>query len=335
MGGIINEYYAPGLTNSTAEHNIIIMHRPKMITIENNWQQRHRQLIGAAGILAVAAVWGSSFVFMKNSLDYITPLWFLACRFLLAAVLMWLLMLRRGGKPSRKALRAGLMVGLPLAAGYYVQTLGLMRTTVGNSAFITGVYVVFVPLLGWFFTRRIRPSQVVLGFATLVALAVFALDGELRVSRGDLLVLSSTVMYALHFLVLDKYTLHYDSLTLATLQISFAALLTLSGALVVEPLPTAASFPPLVWGTLLYTAALATAAAFFIQTAAQRVLPPTTASVLFTSESLFGAVFGVMLLEESFLPRQLLGAAMMIGCMVASVLLAPQRDSLPVPAAGK
>jgi len=286
---------------------------------ELNQYSLKKKLLAAAGILAVTAVWGSSFVFMKNALHIVTPLWFLAVRFVIAGTLLALWQGRKLRQLGRKGFLAAVLVGLPLALGYALQTIGLMRTTASNAAVLTGIYIVFVPLLQWLFTRRLGKAQIIIALITFAGLCAFSLDAQARIKTGDIWVVISAVSYAAHFLVLDKYSKIYPSTLLATMQIGVAALLLSLAALVLEPPPAAASFAPVI-PTLLYTSVFATAAAFIGQTAAQRILPPTTASVLFTAESLFGAVSGVLLLHENFLPIQILGGLVMFGCMIFSVL---------------
>lgn len=208
----------------------------------------------------------------------------------------------------------------PLAFGYAAQTLGLHQTTASNSAFITGTYVVLIPLIAWLFTRKLQTRQLLIAIVACLGLAALSLDENLRVNTGDWLVLAGAFGYAVHFLVLDHYTKEYDSLLISGLQIFVCTLLLILTALLFEPLPTAANFPPSVIQALLFTAAFGSAMGFLVQTAVQKVLAPTQASILFTSESIFGALFGVLLLQEHFIPRQLLGGAVLVVCMVASVV---------------
>lgn len=280
---------------------------------------RTKTYLGAFGCLLVAAIWGSAFVFMKDSFDHIAPATFLALRFSLASVVLWLLLGAKRRRLRPRAWRDGALVGLALWGGYYLQTLGLEQTTASNSALITGAYVVFVPLISWCFTRRIQPAQLMIGWITLVAIAIISLDGDFRFGRGELLVLLGSLVYAMHFLLLGHYAPHYDTTLFTTLQITFAAGYNILAALITDPLPHFSQLPATVWGALFFTAVFATALAFFIQTAAQKVLAPAPAAVLFTTECLFGVLFGVLLLNEQLLPRQLLGGAIMLCCILLTV----------------
>jgi drug/metabolite transporter (DMT)-like permease len=274
--------------------------------------------IGAALLmLMVTAIWGSAFVFTKNAIAAIGPLSFLFYRFSLATALTAALAGRRLKLVNVDMLKKGLIAGAALAAGYATQTIGLQYTTVGNSAFITGFYVVLVPFAGWFFSRVIRMEQLALGFAALVGLALFSLNEQFRLNPGDIWTLACAAIYACHFVLLGRYTHGMDSLLLTWLQLTVSALLFGLAALLLEAPPSIAAFSGEVWFALAYCAVFASALAFFIQTAAQKILSPTQASLIFTTEALFGAFFGWLLLGEKLLPRQFGGAAILIAAMMA------------------
>lgn len=163
-----------------------------------------KKFFAVLSILCTTAIWGVSFVIMKNSMDILTPLWFLACRFALASFFMLLLNLGKLKQLRRKSLRDGIRIGIPLAFGYAAQTLGLHQTTASNSAFITGTYVVLIPLIAWLFTRKLQTRQLLIAIVACLGLAALSLDENLRVNTGDWLVLAGAFGYAVHFLVLDR-----------------------------------------------------------------------------------------------------------------------------------
>jgi len=277
-------------------------------------------LLAAASLFAASVAWGSAFVFTKNAFQYLGPFWFLAIRFLLASLVLWIFLFPRLKTLDRTALECGFVVGLPLWGGYAVQTYALQFTTAGNSAFITGTYVVFVPLLGWFITRTIHRKQILIAVFTTIALAVFTLDENFRIAMGDWLTLGCAVLYAIQLLTVDYYKDKIDSLTLTAMSITFAALLHLASALIFEPTPTwdVLTTPDVVIA-LLFCSVLCTSVALLVQAAAQKVLSVSTASIILTNECLAGAFFGWLLLDEAFPLRKLIGAAGLIICMLFSV----------------
>jgi drug/metabolite transporter (DMT)-like permease len=132
--------------------------------------------------------------------------------------------------------------------------------------------------------------------------------------------LACAAIYACHFVLLGRYTQGRDSLLLTLLQLVATTLLSGLAALLLEAPPVWTAFSADIWFSLAYCAILASALAFFIQTAAQKILSPSQASLIFTTEALFGAFFGWLLLGEKLLPRQFGGAAMLIGAMVLVLL---------------
>jgi drug/metabolite transporter (DMT)-like permease len=283
--------------------------------------------VGAAfAMLLVTAIWGSSFVFTKTAIAAIGPFHFLCYRFSLATLLMTALAGRRLRLISRRMLIQGLITGAALAGGYAFQTIGLQYTSVGNSAFITGFYVVLIPFVGWLFSRSIKAGQVALGFAALGGLALFSLNEQFRLNPGDIWTLVCAAVYACHFVLLGRYTPGLDSLLFTWLQLAVTALLCGLAALLLEAPPAPDACSGEVWFSLIYCAALASALAFFIQTSAQKILSPTQASLIFTTEALFGAFFGWLLLGETLLPRQFGGAAILLLSMAAVLVKAEARD---------
>ena len=279
-----------------------------------------KKVLTSIGVLGVTAIWGLSFPIMKNAMTEMTTLWLLAVRFTVASILLLAWQGRKLRGLGKKGLAVAFKLGGLLAMAYITQNVGLSYTTASNAAVITGFYVVLVPLLGWFATRKLHISQIIIAVIAFLALAVFSLDQELRIVGGDVWVLGGAVSYALHILMLDKYTKEYESMLLVAMQISAATVILIISALTLAPVPDFSGLSVNFWGAIAYTAILATMLGFGAQTAAQKVLPPATASVLFTAESLFGALFGVLLLNESFMLRQILGGLALILCMVAAVL---------------
>ncbi|MCL1974887.1 MAG: DMT family transporter [Firmicutes bacterium] len=277
--------------------------------------------IGAALLmLMVTAIWGSAFVFTKNAILVIGPLHFLFYRFVIATVLMAAFAGRRLLKLNQDMLKAGLITGVALAAGYATQTVGLQFTSVGNSAFITGFYVILVPFAGLIFKRALHKGQVFLSFAALSGLALFSLNEQFRLNSGDIWTIACAAIYACHFVLLGHYTQGLDSLLLTLLQLFVSTIIFGLCSFLWEARVAYTAFSGEIWFSLIYCAVLASALAFFIQTAAQKILSPTQASLIFTAEVLFGAFFGWLLLGEILLPRQFGGAIILIAS-IAAVLI--------------
>ena len=290
------------------------------------WGVRPHGAAAVGALLVVTAVWGVAYVVVKDALDHMPPSDFLAWRFALAVCVLALLRPRVLRGLTAPDLRAGALVGLPLAAGYLLQTVGLLSTSAAVSGFLTGLLVVFVPLFTACLLRR-RPTGDVLAGVTVATagLAVLCLDA-LSLGWGELLTVLGAAAFAVHVLVLARYALGHALSTLVLMQLGAVAavslLLATAGGLVV---PSSG----LVWLAIVVTALPCTALAYWLQTWAQRRLSATSTAVVLTSEPLFAGLAAVWLGGEVLGPRVLLGGVLIVTAMLL-VEVAP-RWRLPVP----
>lgn len=282
-------------------------------------------------LLAVVAVWGATFPLVKAALDYSSPLLFNLLRMSVAALVLSVVNRRYLRGLPRHTWFAGAVAGLLLAIGYQFQTVGLSRTTPSKSALITGLVVVFVPMLT--VIPGLRPTSsspprwtaapgAILAFLGLALLTVPSgtnLVGlTTTIGIGDLLTLICALAFAGHLLALAHLAPHIPARPLATLQIAFAAafmLLTLplSSTLYLHPSPR-------LFIALGVTGVLATAAAFTIQSWAQQHLPPTSTAVLLTLEPVFALAVSMLLFGDRFTGRSAKGAAFIL-CGIATIEL--------------
>jgi drug/metabolite transporter (DMT)-like permease len=276
-------------------------------------------------LVAVTAVWGSTFVLVRDAVAQIPPFTFVAYRFLAAAVLLAALRpprLAAGGRPG--LLAAGALAGLALFAGYGFQTVGLQYTTASNAGFITGLAVVLTPLLGGLVLRQSPGRWPVTGaLLAAVGLALLSLQ-TLEVRRGDALVLGCAVAFAAHILLLGRFAPRFSSYPLAVVQLGTAGLLALGWAAVAGDLVVPGSAE--IWVALAITSVAASAGAFLIQTRAQREVSPTRTAVILTMEPVFAGLFGFLLAGDRLSGRGWFGAGLIVGGM----LLAELGARLPV-----
>lgn len=269
-------------------------------------------------------MWGWTFVVVKRAVSHYAVLPFLGIRFLLAALILWALV---GFRFRHAPARTGLLIGAVLAIGYLAQTLGLQRTSVANTGLITGLFVVFTPILDLLLfrvpTRSTTWAAVAVAFAG-TGLLTGAAPAGLRL--GDLLVLVGAVAFALHITLLSRFA-GSSPLGLAAWQMTAAAALFLAGAGA-----THSAFAPMpsdVPMALLITGVFASAIAFWVQTAVQRRLPAARAALILTLEPAFTVVFAFWLNGERFSAFQGLGAALIL----AALFFNEFRERRPVGAA--
>ena len=274
-------------------------------------------------MLAVTAVWGSTFVLVRDAVGQVPPFAFVAYRFLAAALLLAAIRPRLapggpGRGPGLGPLGAGVAIGVALFAGYGFQTVGLQYTTASNAGFITGLSVVLTPLLGAVLLRQAPGRWPVTGACVAaVGLALLSLQ-RLEIRRGDALVLGCAFAFAAHILLLGRYAPRLDTYRLAVVQLATAGLLALAWAGVAGDLVVPASAD--VWVALAITSVAASAGAFLIQTRAQREVSPTRTAVIFTMEPVFAGLFGFLLAGERLSGRGWLGAALILAGMLIAEL---------------
>lgn len=267
-------------------------------------------------LLAVAAMWGISFVWMKDILDQQDVYSFLTSRFIVAAAAMIALNPRVLKKFSRELVGKGLLIGMALGSGYIFQTLGLERTTPAITGFITGLYVVFTPLIASIFLKE-RLTKVMWSyvFLAVLGLGILSVKGW-SVGVGEIFVLISAVLFAVHIILLGSWSKNFDAYALTVMQLIGCALLASIPAAIngyVAPPDTQ------VWGVIIFTALFATVIAFVIQTWSQARISTTKVAVILTMEVVFAALFSFMYGMEPFTLRLAIGGTLVLIAMLAIV----------------
>ena len=244
-------------------------------------------------LLAVTAVWGVTFVQVKDAVAVYPLFAFLALRFVLATLVLAGPGARRLGSLQRNGFGAATALGLLLAAGYALQTAGLQRTTVSGTGFVTGMYVVLTPLIALVVFRTRIGAAAWLGVAVATAGLAMLAGIHAGSAVGDLLVLAAAAVYSLQIVLMERYAPRYDALAFTLVEMGSAA----TGLLVVALARGDLSVPHggTVWGALLVTGIFASALAYLVQTWAQRRTSATRTALAFTMEPVFTAFFGYTL----------------------------------------
>jgi drug/metabolite transporter (DMT)-like permease len=273
-------------------------------------------LAALVALIAVTAVWGVTFVQVKDAVKLYPLLAFLAVRFLLATAVLAPPAARRLRTLGRPGAGAASTLGLLLAAGYTLQTAGLQRTTVSGTGFVTGMYVVLTPLIALaVFRSTIGPAGWV-GVALATAGLAMLSGIQAGSAAGDLLVLAAAAVYSLQIVLMERYAPRYDAIafTLVEMLTSFAGLLAIALSLGQLHVPHGWT----VWGALLITGVFASALAFLAQTWAQRRATATQTALAFSLEPVWAAFFGFTLAGDRLGPLGWLGCAViMAGIVVA------------------
>jgi drug/metabolite transporter (DMT)-like permease len=278
-------------------------------------------------------IWGLTFPAGKVALERLSVPAFMAWSrtlgFLILLVSLPLFPRAGGWADVRRALRPGIVLGAFLFLGYALQTAGLARTTATNAGFITGLYVVFTPVLALIVLRQpTGPAAWAAVGISVVGLALLSVESleTLSLRPGDLLVLASAVAWAGHVVAVGRFTGRHSSAGLSLTQMAAASAFHLAGAFVVgtgvQPAEAAS-----VWGMLFLTGILGSGVAFTIQVFAQRRLTPARAAIILAGESVFAGFFAAVWLGERLLVHQWIGAALTVAAMVLSEIGARRRPA--------
>jgi drug/metabolite transporter (DMT)-like permease len=258
-------------------------------------------------LLMVTAVWGWTFVLVKDAITHYPTLPFLQLRFILAFLVMVALVHRL---PARKELRVGVAAGAVLAAGYLTQTVGLTMTSPGNSGLITGLFVVFTPLIDRIFGVRLR-WWTLIAVATALIGTFLLVGGPAGVGLGDILTVACALMFALHIVLLSHWSPGLRSAPLAMVQMGTSALIFTGGGSWSLRVPSQD-----VWIAIVITGVFASALAFYIQTWAQQHLSASRTALILTTEPAWALAAAVILAGQRFGPLQAVGAALVLAAIV-------------------
>jgi drug/metabolite transporter (DMT)-like permease len=277
--------------------------------------------IAVLALLAVAAAWGSTFFLTKDLLTRMDVADYLALRFLIASVALILVHPPAISKLSRLDRGRAVALGITYGIAQLVQTEGLRHTSASVSGFVTGMYVVFTPLLAAVILRqRIGRWAWLAVFLATIGLGVLSLRG-LSMGRGELLTLASAGLYALHIIGLGAWSTPKNAFGLSSLQMVVITVVCAIGAL-----PGGFTVPSTGgdWVSVIYMALVAGALALIVQTWAQAHLNTTRAAIAMTMEPVFASAFAVLFGSESVTWRMVLGGAFVLSAMYL-VELAPRR----------
>jgi drug/metabolite transporter (DMT)-like permease len=285
----------------------------------DNWKKS--SVLALISLVGVTAVWGSTFIIVQNAVGKMPVMDFLAVRFTVASVIMFILrpraILRSITFPELKRAAA---LGVALGLGYITQTFGLLHASATVSGFITGMFVVLTPVMAWLMLRHKTGLKTWLAVAlAVVGLGLLSLHGW-AVGAGEMLTLACAVFFAVHIVGLGEWSSQYDPYRFSWMQITLVAVISLISAA-----PDGITLPPDtgVWITILITAVFATALAFLVQTWAQSLVSSTRAAVVMTMEPVFAGIFAVAIGGNQITSRIILGAL----CVLAAMFIVQPRSS--------
>jgi drug/metabolite transporter (DMT)-like permease len=289
---------------------------------------------GEAALILMTVIWGGTFVIVKESLNDISSMLFIAFRFATASLLLIMFLFIKKIKVDKKAILPGIIIGLFLFSGFVFQTLGLKLTSATKSGFITGTLIVFIPFVQILVEKRFPTKGAILGIALVFTGLLFLSSGGSSITNfiselgasfnlGDIFTLICAVFFAFHVVYIDVYSAKYNYWILLATQLSTVAVLGFAASFLFAGVSVEAmqiNFTKYLIFGLLYTSLLATLLNIGLQTKFQKVVSPTKAGIIYSFEPIFAALFAFFLLGEKISNFGLLGCVMIfLGLIVAEL----------------
>lgn len=285
-------------------------------------------------MLITAMIWGSTFLGQNVAMDYMGALTFSGIRFLLGIVALipiLLIYLKRKKLTllqifSKRTIVGGILLGLILTIGINLQQIGIKYTTITNAGFITGLYVILVPMLGLIVGQKTGLGTWLGAILAVIGMALLTLNSQLAMSYGDLITLASAFAWGFHVLIAGFLVRRYDPIAVAFIQCFVCSLLSLLLALPLEGLQIQLSQPALL--AVLFTGIVSVAISFTLQLIAQQDAVPSHAAVILSLEAVFAAICGAIFLDETLTLRGYLGCILMFMGMIIAQIWPTRKQSV-------
>ncbi|MFR6151313.1 MAG: DMT family transporter [Peptoniphilus sp.] len=274
-----------------------------------------REFKASIMLFATAIIWGLAFVAQAAGMEHLGPLSFTASRCFVAVVFLYLtykfFMMKSASYREEKfdmkrTLVGGSICGLVFTIAINLQQVSLIYTTAAKASFLTALYIVFIPVIGLFFGRRPSIKIILCIFLAMMGTYLLSIKGGLKINRGDLIVILSALVFAIHILLLTKYSTNTNAVLVSLVQFAVCGVISLVGALVLEDISMEAILKS--QATILYVGILSSGVGFTIQLMALKDLEPVVASMICSLESVFGALFGWLILSQEMTEREIFGA---------------------------
>lgn len=290
---------------------------------------------GSILLLLTAMIWGTAFVAQSTGMDYVGPLTYVGVRMLLASLVMVpvifisrALSSRKGRTAGRRtsdvslSVKGGLICGVFLCLASCAQQAGIVYTTAGKAAFVTALYILFVPVIGVLLGRRVSGLMIICVPLAVSGFYFLCMKEDLSVGKGDIFCLCSAVLFSFQILTVDKYSSkNIDPLVFSCAQYFSAGVIATVIAFAAEA-PRLPAILDAGW-SIAYTAVFSSCVAYTLQVYAQRLAEPSVASLIMSLESVFAALSGWLILHETMTLREFMGCALVMTSVVISQLPAP------------
>lgn len=273
-----------------------------------------KELKASIMLFITSIIWGLAFVAQAQGMEHIGPFTFTASRSLVAIIFLYLtyVFFNKTSKSYReqkfdmkRTIRGGVLCGLVFTFGINFQQIGLVYTTAGKASFLTALYIVFIPIIGLFYGKKINKKlQLCIVFA-MIGTYLMSVKGSLSMNIGDLITIFGSIVFAIHILMLSEFSKDTNAVLVSLIQFAVCGFFSLIAALIFEGIEIDAILKSYL--AILYVGILSSGVGFTIQLMALKELDPVVASMISSLESVFGAVFGWLILSQSMSEREIIG----------------------------
>jgi drug/metabolite transporter (DMT)-like permease len=289
-------------------------------------------------LLLTAAIWGFAFVAQRLGAQYVGALTFNAIRFALGSISLIPLIIyfdKRNknnysndmtiGVNTSKTIISGILVGIVLYIASTLQQIGITYTTAGKASFITGLYIVLVPVIGIFLKHKISKNSWFGVLFAVVGLYVLSINENFTISYGDLLEVICSIFFAVHILIIDHFSNKIDPLKLSCIQFVTCSFLSLITAIIFETITISGTLSALI--PILYGGLLSVGVAYTLQVVAQKNAKPSHAAIILSMESVFGAIGSAIILGERMSTRGYMGCILiLVGILISQIKFFPKHS---------
>lgn len=300
---------------------------------------RQGTIFGILLLLITSLIWGTAFVAQSSAMDHIGPLTMNGLRCAFATVFLCCIIpifdRINGKKPSvfgtndkgeiKTLLKGGLLMGVFVTVASTLQQIGIIYTTVGKSGFLTALYIVIVPLMGLFLKKRIKINGWIAVVLALIGMYLLCINGELTINKGDLAVIIGSIFFAIHMLVIDKYSQISDPIRLSCLQFAVCTVVCLLFAFIFEN-PEWQAIKSAFFN-IFYAGVFSAGIGYTLQVIGQKFVPVNVAPLIMSLESVFSVLAGVVFLNETMTPIEIIGCVFIfIAIIVAQITISPKEQ---------
>lgn len=287
-------------------------------------------LMADIGILFIAMTWGFNFSFIKWAVSYVSPMYYLSFRFLIAGVILALIFRNSIRNIGKSELKCGLLAGTFLALSFIAQTVGLQYTSPGKAGFLASSCVIIVPILmAILYKTRITISIAVGSITCFIGLALLSLTENFTLQWGDFLEILCALFFSVQTIVIYRYAKEVHPIRMTIVQTLVAGAICLIISLSTEPIPGMEIICMPVVVSIGYGVIFCTIVSFVIQGYAQKITPPSHVSIILSFEAVFALALSVVIGFEEFTERSMLGCAVLfIGFMITQFKLPWEKERL-------